>query len=180
MSIPSPLQQYHFHFILIWWHSPFKVQQVIGIAPASSQFFLLSPQSYTFYGVETWSWQEGTRRFGPMLLMCCSHRPHPLASPCAGRKLLVSSCFWKWQYSPLFLPSQEVGGGGVQPCRVHCCQIVENTTRNLKYRDRRKLFMARNWRGKRKVGMPGWARRSRVGSLRILSPLESSCFRNCR
>jgi hypothetical protein len=24
MSIPSPLQQYHFHVILIWWHSPFK------------------------------------------------------------------------------------------------------------------------------------------------------------
>jgi hypothetical protein len=25
MSIPSPLQQYHFHVILIWWHSPFKL-----------------------------------------------------------------------------------------------------------------------------------------------------------
>ncbi len=25
MSIPSPLQQYHFHVILIWWHSPFKM-----------------------------------------------------------------------------------------------------------------------------------------------------------
>ncbi len=24
MSIPSPLKQYHFHSILIWWHSPFK------------------------------------------------------------------------------------------------------------------------------------------------------------
>jgi hypothetical protein len=24
MSIPSPLQQYHFHVILIWWHSPFN------------------------------------------------------------------------------------------------------------------------------------------------------------
>ncbi len=24
MSIPSPLKQYHFHAILIWWHSPFK------------------------------------------------------------------------------------------------------------------------------------------------------------
>jgi hypothetical protein len=24
MSIPSPLQQYHFHVIQIWWHSPFK------------------------------------------------------------------------------------------------------------------------------------------------------------
>ncbi len=24
MSILSPLQQYHFHVILIWWHSPFK------------------------------------------------------------------------------------------------------------------------------------------------------------
>ncbi len=24
MSIPSPLQQNHFHVILIWWHSPFK------------------------------------------------------------------------------------------------------------------------------------------------------------
>jgi hypothetical protein len=23
-SIPSPLKQYHFHAILIWWHSPFK------------------------------------------------------------------------------------------------------------------------------------------------------------
>ncbi len=28
MSIPSPLQQYHFHVILIWWHSPFKVHIV--------------------------------------------------------------------------------------------------------------------------------------------------------
>jgi hypothetical protein len=28
MSIPSPLQQYHFHVILIWWHSPFNVSQV--------------------------------------------------------------------------------------------------------------------------------------------------------
>jgi hypothetical protein len=24
MSIPSPLQQYHFHVILIWWHSPLE------------------------------------------------------------------------------------------------------------------------------------------------------------
>jgi hypothetical protein len=24
MYIPSPLQQYRFHVILIWWHSPFK------------------------------------------------------------------------------------------------------------------------------------------------------------
>jgi hypothetical protein len=24
MSIPSPVQQHHFHVILIWWHSPFK------------------------------------------------------------------------------------------------------------------------------------------------------------
>ncbi len=24
MSIPSPLQQYHFHVNLIWWHSPFN------------------------------------------------------------------------------------------------------------------------------------------------------------
>ncbi len=24
MFIPSPLQQYHFHIILIWWHSPLK------------------------------------------------------------------------------------------------------------------------------------------------------------
>ncbi len=28
MSIPSPLKQYHFHAILIWWHSPFKVCDV--------------------------------------------------------------------------------------------------------------------------------------------------------
>jgi hypothetical protein len=46
-----------------------------------------------------------------MLHMRCSHRPHPLASPCAGRKLLVPSCFWRGQYSPLFLPSQEVERG---------------------------------------------------------------------
>ncbi len=25
MSIPSPLKQYHFHAILIWLHSPFKI-----------------------------------------------------------------------------------------------------------------------------------------------------------
>jgi hypothetical protein len=25
MSIPSPLQQYHFHVSLIWWHSPFNI-----------------------------------------------------------------------------------------------------------------------------------------------------------
>ncbi len=25
MSIPSPLKQYHFRAILIWWHSPFKL-----------------------------------------------------------------------------------------------------------------------------------------------------------
>jgi hypothetical protein len=37
MSIPSPLQQYHFHIILIWWHSPIKfkweelVQLYLGI-----------------------------------------------------------------------------------------------------------------------------------------------------
>jgi hypothetical protein len=43
--------------------------------------------------------------------ICGSHRPHPLASPCAGRKLLVPSCFWKGEYSPLFLPSQEVERG---------------------------------------------------------------------
>jgi hypothetical protein len=39
--------------------------------------------------VETWSWQEGTKRFRPMLHMWCSHRPHPLVSLCPGRKLLV-------------------------------------------------------------------------------------------
>jgi hypothetical protein len=47
-----------------------------------------------------------------MLHMWCSYRSHLLASPCAGRKLLVPSCFWKGQYNPLFLLSQEVGGGG--------------------------------------------------------------------
>jgi hypothetical protein len=26
MSIPSSLQQYHFHVILIWWHSPFNLE----------------------------------------------------------------------------------------------------------------------------------------------------------
>ncbi len=66
-----------------------------------------------FYGGETGSWQEGTRRFGPMLHMWCSHRPHTLACPCAGRKLLVPSCFWKGQYSTLFLPSQEVERGAL-------------------------------------------------------------------
>jgi hypothetical protein len=28
MSIPSPLKQYHFHTILIWWHSPFKLKSL--------------------------------------------------------------------------------------------------------------------------------------------------------
>ncbi len=27
MSIPSSLQQYHFHVILIWWHSPFNISE---------------------------------------------------------------------------------------------------------------------------------------------------------
>ncbi len=65
-----------------------------------------------------------------MLHMWCSHRPHPLASPCVWRKLLVSSCLSRGQYSPLFLL---LGGGGSSHA---------------------------GW----KVGMPGLARRSRVGS----------------
>ncbi len=30
MSILSPLKQYHFHAILIWWHSPFSVDLKIN------------------------------------------------------------------------------------------------------------------------------------------------------
>jgi hypothetical protein len=39
MSIPSPLQQYHFHVILIWWHSPFKF--IIVRSEYSTYVFLL-------------------------------------------------------------------------------------------------------------------------------------------
>ncbi len=42
MSIPSPLQQYHFHVILIWWHSPFKVsnqKDCQGLIPAVKLYF---------------------------------------------------------------------------------------------------------------------------------------------
>jgi hypothetical protein len=59
-----------------------------------------------------------------MLHMWCSHRPHLLASPYAGRKLLVRSCFWKGQYSTLFLPSQEVGGRGVLGELVTSCVLL--------------------------------------------------------
>ncbi len=38
-----------------------------------------------------------------MLHTWCSHRPHPLASPSARRKLLVSSCFWKGSEVPVSL-----------------------------------------------------------------------------
>ncbi len=33
MSIPSLLQQYHFHVILIWWHSPYKPCVIIPPLP---------------------------------------------------------------------------------------------------------------------------------------------------
>ncbi len=90
-----------------------SMAQILAIFPMflSNTGTLLSPQSETFYGEETGSWQEGTRRFGPLLHMWCSHRLHTLASPCAWRKLLDPSCFWRGQYSPLFLPSQEVKRG---------------------------------------------------------------------
>jgi hypothetical protein len=31
MSIPNPLKQYHFHAILIWWHSPFNLLWECGL-----------------------------------------------------------------------------------------------------------------------------------------------------
>jgi hypothetical protein len=55
-----------------------------------------------------------------MLHTWCSHRPHSLASPSVGRKLLVPSCFLKGQYSPLFLWSQEVERGGGGACYLLC------------------------------------------------------------
>jgi hypothetical protein len=35
MSIPSPLKQYHFHAILIWWHRPFNIQIILHLCRPS-------------------------------------------------------------------------------------------------------------------------------------------------
>jgi hypothetical protein len=66
-----------------------------------------------------------------------SHRPHPLASPCAGRKLLVLFLFLEREVQYPFPPLT----------RGHCCQIAENSAKKLKYGGRKKLFTERNWNG---------------------------------
>ncbi len=55
MSIPSPLLQYHFHVILILWHSPFKALHTYGEIPAytvlqhCSLNFALGFENLAFY-----------------------------------------------------------------------------------------------------------------------------------
>jgi hypothetical protein len=47
MSIPSPLKQYHFHLILIWWHSPFKCYP-IQVRLKGEYFFIIPTMTAKF------------------------------------------------------------------------------------------------------------------------------------
>ncbi len=65
MSIPRPLQQYHFHVILIWWHSPFKANKIIQAVSAGFWRWNAARESFPHLqttaaqlriGPESWNW----------------------------------------------------------------------------------------------------------------------------
>ncbi len=112
ISIPSPLQQYHFHIILIWWHSPFKSRNIKRFLKRKSKCRLhrMTPKTGKDWTVDKrqwgvpchptglfirsiwWSSQQTTfcLSFYNLLSICIRHDPVMLAM---CENFLISSSF---------------------------------------------------------------------------------------